>query len=167
MADLDVLNLLNAYGQLYDEPIDALKHYCEIFPELVDVNPITLIVKSLNTETINMDEFIQMMNVLSKYKNHNCDNIDVKDLRSIIVEIQESDFKSLLDKVHFFENKYPSQIISYPTLFIKVLSENVNIVELTKMLDMVDKIKNKNISQYDASVKVGEGLFNKYVKKSS
>ena len=166
MADnFDVLYLLNTYATNNDEPIDTLKHYCEIFPELVDINPITLIVKSLNTETINMDEFIQMMNVLSKYKNHNCVNIDVKDLRSIIVEIQETYFRSLLEKVYFFENKYPYQIISYPTLFIKVLSEKVNIIELTTMLNMVDEIKNKNISQYDASVKVGEGLFNKYVKK--
>lgn len=57
---------------------------------------------------------------------------------------------------------------NFPHLFIMVASdEGYNKETLKTMLNMIDKMASSQISQHDASVKVGEHLMKSYAKPSS
>ena len=52
----------------------------------------------------------------------------------------------------------------YPSIFKMACKGDMNIERLTYMLDMLDKIKNNNITEHDASVNVGQVLVDEIVK---
>ena len=65
--------------------------------------------------------------------------------------------KEMSDKYHDFRDKYP-------TIFEKVLENSLDMDRFNYMLGMASKIDNKELSNHDASVKVGERLVDEFVK---
>ena len=151
-------------------PYAILTNYCEKYPEYVDLYPLTLIVKSLDTndDKIDMDLFIKMMNIISKYKNHEmCDNMNMDALSQVVEDIYKNkdDIKNIVERVFFYEKKYEYEFKSFPMLFIKILTDNdMDMQQLTHMLKIASNIRTNETSRYDASVKVGDSLYKKYVE---
>jgi hypothetical protein len=61
-------------------------------------------------------------------------------------------------------SKYPLFAEHYPTLLELSLKDNFDMTRLEYMLRLKDNIDNETISQHDASVHVGQHLYDKYVK---
>ena len=51
----------------------------------------------------------------------------------------------------------------FPTIFEKTFDGTMDMDRLKYMLDMLSRVKSNQMSQHDASVKVGETLANEYV----
>jgi hypothetical protein len=52
---------------------------------------------------------------------------------------------------------------SFPSLFEKILENYENYTLCIKMIDAIEEIQNGNISEHDASEKIGTSLAEKYV----
>lgn len=66
-------------------------------------------------------------------------------------------------KEHMKE-KYDNLYNNYKAIYNMTCEGNMDLVKLKYMLTMLNKINNNEISEYDASVKVGEKLVDEYVK---
>ena len=62
------------------------------------------------------------------------------------------------------QEKYREFSLNYPAIFIMAADGNLDIDRFKSMVNMADRVKNNEISQHDASVKVGEQLVDDYVK---
>ena len=60
--------------------------------------------------------------------------------------------------------KYNTFSIENSSIFEKCITGNMDINILTFMITQAKQIQNNNISNYDASVKVGEKLVDKFIK---
>lgn len=64
--------------------------------------------------------------------------------------------------------RYPNMADNYPAIFELAFKPdkewNSDIQKLETMVNMASKVKNNEISQHDASVKIGTELVDKYVK---
>jgi hypothetical protein len=79
----------------------------------------------------------------------------------IIKEIRKS---KVPNKEEYFATIYQSFKDKYPVLFKMACTINdMDISTLEYMLDMLQKIKNNNMTQYDASADVGKKLYDKYI----
>ena len=85
------------------------------------------------------------------------------EILSIVNEIQSLD-SSISDKKKYIQRKYPLFAEHYPTLLELSLQEDFDIKRLEYMLKLKDAVDNQNMSQHDASVHVGQHLYDKYVK---
>lgn len=63
-----------------------------------------------------------------------------------------------------FKTKYPDFFEKYPVLSEKVFDPNIDKDTLRYMLEQKNRIEANRQSEYDASVKVGSHLVDKYVK---
>jgi len=68
------------------------------------------------------------------------------------------------DKERIFRKKYHIFAESYPVLFEMSTQDNFDIKYLEYMLHLRNQIDNTNLSQHDASAKVGQMLYDGYVK---
>lgn len=88
--------------------------------------------------------------------------MDPQTILNIVEEVQAaSDVK---DKTTFFTEKYPEFVKNYPGLFEMVCQRKIEMGNLSFMIDMLTKMKNDNMTQFDASSHVGQMLFSKYVE---
>jgi hypothetical protein len=62
------------------------------------------------------------------------------------------------------QDKYREFSLNYPAIFIMAADGNLDLDRFKSMVDMAQKVKNDEITQHDASVKVGEQLVDHYVK---
>lgn len=151
-----------------DNEIDRLEYFCRQYPKYVDEYPLTLIVNSLNTNTVHMDVFIKMMTILATFKNHEKSvHIKPSDLLPIAEDVlnDTTEYECLTKKVFYYETKYKDAMKSYPNLFIKLLSDNdMDKKDVMKMLHLASDISEAKTTRNDASIKVGEDLYKKYVK---
>jgi len=68
------------------------------------------------------------------------------------------------NKEEYFATIYPSFKDKYPVLFKMACTNNdMDISTLEYMLDMLQKIKDNNMTQYDASADVGQKLYDRYI----
>ena len=51
-----------------------------------------------------------------------------------------------------------------PAIFQKTMNEELDMTQFTRMIEMARKVHGNEMTQHDASVKVGEDLVNTYVK---
>jgi len=89
--------------------------------------------------------------------------IFIRDNIKIISKLREEDktFDEMKDAAPEFANNYPH-------LFIMVSSkDNYDKNTLDTMLSMIDKMSQTNISQHDASIKVGTMLMKNYAKPAN
>ena len=68
------------------------------------------------------------------------------------------------NKKSVFRKKYPEFIDRYPVLFDMATQPNFDMSRLQMMLRLRDSVVENNISQFDASAKVGKVLYDAYVK---
>jgi hypothetical protein len=87
--------------------------------------------------------------------------MDPQSVYDIVKYIQSS---TIENKEEYFANKYKVFKQNYPILFEKACgAEKIDENMLQLMFNMVAKISNKETTQYDASVVVGQVLYDKYV----
>lgn len=90
-------------------------------------------------------------------------------IKEIVEEIQKCtrerddsiDFTTFKEEM---SKKYSDFRDNYPTIFEKVLDNTLDIERFNYMINMANKIDNKEMTNYDASVKVGERLVDEFVK---
>jgi hypothetical protein len=87
-------------------------------------------------------------------------------VNAIIQEILDNiENKSNNDKIkETYAIKYPLFKQNYPTLFEKLFDPTIDKKMLNLMLEEKKNIDSNEISQHNASVKIGEVLVDKYVK---
>lgn len=68
------------------------------------------------------------------------------------------------DKQRLFRKTQPEFVEKYPTLFQMACEPDFNMDRLVFMLQMRDAVESERVSQHQASVSVGENLFQEYVK---
>jgi hypothetical protein len=71
---------------------------------------------------------------------------------------------STANKKSIFRKKYPEFIDRYPVLFDMATQPNFDMGRLQMMLRLRDSVTTNNITQFDASAKVGKELYDAYVK---
>ena len=89
--------------------------------------------------------------------------LESSELLSIVADIHQQQ-GSQKDKQRIFRKKYPEFSERYPVLFEMSTREDFDIRKFQYMIHMRDSVSKNNISQYDASAKVGTMLYNDYVK---
>lgn len=89
-------------------------------------------------------------------KSYNVDNI-----KKIVQYIQNSD---RTDKEEFFAIKYKTFKKMYPTLFEKACRNELDEKTFNLMMFMLQKMENKEATDFEASACVGQALYDKYVK---
>lgn len=87
--------------------------------------------------------------------------VDTQSILKIVQFIQNS---TVENKEEVLGLKYKNFKKQYPVLFeVACRNEKIDLNMLQMMLSMKDRIKNNEISQYDASAGVGQVLYDKYV----
>jgi hypothetical protein len=76
-------------------------------------------------------------------------------------EIQNSD---IVNKEEHFSKIYPSFKETHPILFSMSCKQNIDKNMFEYIVSMVTKIKDNKIKNEDATIEVGQKLFDKYVK---
>lgn len=82
-------------------------------------------------------------------------------IRQIVIAIQQS---NVTDKSAYFEHKYANFKKKYPMLFeLACKEEKMDMGTFEFMLSMLQKMKTNDLTQHDASVNVGQLLYDKYI----
>ena len=92
-------------------------------------------------------------------------------VKSLINDIDNHQDKQLIKNKKFAElrgkygSKYSDFILTYPALFNMIIENgsSFDIKQLNTMLTTVSKVRNKEVSNEDASKKFGEEMADKYV----
>ena len=87
--------------------------------------------------------------------------MDPQEIRNIIKVIQTS---SMSNKEKHFENVFSEFKEKYPMCFKLACTSRLDDANLNFMLNMLEDMNNKKKTQHDASVAVGQMLFDKYVE---
>ena len=88
----------------------------------------------------------------------------VEKVRKEVVENQEL-IKNDTEKFNeLMKEKYSDFVEHYPTIYRKIVEGTLDPDKFEYMMDMLTNVKGNNISQHDASVKVGQKLVDHYVK---
>jgi len=85
------------------------------------------------------------------------------EIRKIIKEIVESKLPNK-ERFIFFEKKYPDIVKQFDLLIRMACSPDFDLDRFNYMMDMRDKVINRTETEESASVKVGQDLFDHYVK---
>ena len=93
-----------------------------------------------NTEQMSSEEIIEIVEKIAHYKG------------------------SSKDKQRVFRKTYPEFVEKYPVLFEMSTQEGFDVNRLKYMLSMRARVEQSKISQHDASARVGQMLFDSYVK---
>ena len=93
-----------------------------------------------NIEQMSSDEIIDIVEKIAQYKG------------------------SSKDKQRVFRKTYPDFVEKYPVLFEMSTQEGFDINRLKYMLSLRSRVEQSNLSQYDASARVGQMLYDSYVK---
>ena len=86
--------------------------------------------------------------------------MDITELIKISKEIQLSNEKN---KEEYFEKKYPKFKQDYPVFFKMSCSQDMDKNMFQYITDMAIKTKNNKINNEDATIDVGQTLYNKYI----
>lgn len=88
---------------------------------------------------------------------------DVKSMRSDYLQLKASMMKKEQIET-ILKKKYTFLEETYRAIFNIVISDAYDFDKLSFMLNLAKNVENKEIDEYDASVKVGNVLYNQYVK---
>jgi hypothetical protein len=80
---------------------------------------------------------------------------------AISEDIRVSDVQ---DKDAHFSNKYPNFKKSYPTLFEMCCADHFDVKKMDFMIRMLKGVEENKVTQHNASVCVGQVLYDEYVK---
>lgn len=90
-------------------------------------------------------------------------DIERDNIKNIFHEIQDSKLDSQ-SKIEKYSEKYPEFKEKYPKFFESLCNGTMNVNTFKFMLEMLYKMEHENLSQYDASSKVGTLLYNNYIE---
>lgn len=89
------------------------------------------------------------------------------EIMEIVKDIQSS---NVVDKEDFFKDKYKDFKSKYSNLYTMVCQGTsqgkMDMKMLEYMLDMMEKINNKQTTQHDADIVIGQEIFNKFIDVS-
>lgn len=86
---------------------------------------------------------------------------NIEQIKKIVYYIQKSDQS---DKETVFSEKYKTFKKMYPTLFEKACRNELDDRTFNMMMFMLEKMENKEATDFEASASVGQMLYDKYVK---
>ena len=90
--------------------------------------------------------------------------LPVEKIKAIVSAIRSSNVEN---KAQYFESKYANFKTKYPKLFEMACSnEPMEMANLDFMLSMLSKMKSENMTQHDASVHVGQFMYDKYIHEN-
>jgi hypothetical protein len=91
--------------------------------------------------------------------------MDVTSLINVVNEILNDQTRVGPEKNAKYVHKYPEISARYPIIIKKVTEESdFDLARLEWMIGMLRKVEDKSITQYDASIKVGEKLVDEHIK---
>ncbi len=91
-------------------------------------------------------------------------SISSERIKSIVTAIREA---NVANKKEYFESKYSNFKTKYPKLFEMACSnEPMDMSNLDFMLSMLSKMNVESMSQHDASVHVGQFMYDKYIHEN-
>jgi len=88
---------------------------------------------------------------------------NTSEIRKIVKEITESKLPNK-ERLILFEKKYPDFAKQFDVLLKMACAPEFDMNRFNYMMDMRDKVINKIETEESASVKVGQDLFDEYVK---
>ena len=91
--------------------------------------------------------------------------MDPELIKNIIMIIQSSNVP-IANKERYFFDVYAEFADKYPAVYKMACGPKIDKQNLEFMLNMLSKIDKKELNQHDASVSVGQMLFEKYVDAS-
>jgi hypothetical protein len=82
-------------------------------------------------------------------------------LLAIVESIQQSNVKN---KVDYFEKQYANFKTKYPQLYqMACAPDKIDIKTLKYMISMLKRMEETDLTQFDASARVGQMLYDKYI----
>jgi activator of HSP90 ATPase len=91
-------------------------------------------------------------------------SLPVEKIKAIVTAIRNTNVEN---KQQYFEDKYANFKKKYPKLFDMACStEQMEISNLDFMLSMLSKMKDDSLTQHDASVQVGQFMYDKYIHEN-
>ena len=91
------------------------------------------------------------------------EQMNSEDILAIVKDIYDYNGKSK-EKQRVFRKKYPEFAENFPVLFEMSTKDDFDYNRLRYMIHLRDNIQTAKISQHDASAKVGQMLYDVYVK---
>lgn len=91
------------------------------------------------------------------------EHMDSKEIRTIVLEIACA-AGSPKEKEAFFRKRHPEFAESYPALFEMACRPGFDMNRFIYMMEMREKVMQRERTVEDASMEVGQALFNEYVK---
>jgi hypothetical protein len=68
------------------------------------------------------------------------------------------------DKKEVYAKKYPKFLKKFPLLFDKCCEDDCDTVRVRSMLSLLEDVETSRMSQHEASVAVGQDLYNAYIQ---
>ena len=90
-----------------------------------------------------------------------CEILDVVKKVKADAEASDLPFDQLKNTL---EKKYPDFSLRYRSIFYSTLENKMDLTTLEYMVNMAQQVKNKNKTQHDASVEVGQKLVDDFVR---
>jgi hypothetical protein len=147
------------------DPVGKLNLYAEKYPSLVRNHPMSLVYACSDTEDVN--DCIKLVSHIGKLLNFKLTCPSSAEIMLLVEDVMISD-KCNIEMIFDNEIKHLNTIIGIPIIFFKSCNERktFNKDHLKTMLEFRNRVNEKSVSQYDASVEVGTLLVDKYIKKS-
>ena len=93
--------------------------------------------------------------------------MDSKLTKSEIIEIiNDIQSSTASNKEEYFQDKYKDFKSKYSNLYTMTCQGKMDMKMLEYMLDMMEKINNKQTTQHEADIVIGQEIFNKFVDVS-
>jgi len=120
----------------------------------------------MNTDFENRDDVVKIDLSKKRTRGGEIEDIDLsnKEILEIIKDIRNSNLAPKQREAHF-EKIYSDFNDRYPYLFTMACGESFDETTLNYILSMREKVRNNNMTEYDASKVVGQKFFNKYMNK--
>lgn len=91
------------------------------------------------------------------------DGLPINELMHIVKDVTSSN-KSSREKQKYCKRNYPDFVDRYPMLFEKVCEDDFDMNRFMYMMQLKEKIQNREHTVESASIEVGQTLFDIYVK---
>lgn len=160
----DLLRAVKKDTRFGDDIEAKLAHFAPKFPMIVKDHPISLIYSCILTDDVN--DCAKLVSKLSDYNNHPRTDINDEDILKLVDHLMSVKDSNVVDAIYEAETRHLDIILGIPLIFFKVCNERdkFNRDQLIMMLDYKKKVTKNEMTQHDASVKVGTILVDKYVK---
>jgi hypothetical protein len=165
----DCINLLEALlrDESHSKPESKLRSYAAKadFSKLIESHPMLFIYCCASNG--NVDQCIRLLATMSEYHNFETPKVSSEDIYELINFVKlQSETRSILKVIYEAETKYLEIIKAVPVLFFKATIDkgSFDIDQLSKLLNVRNRIEANDMSEHDAAVSVGSILVDKYVK---